>query len=88
MEGVVYESDNATVYLVEHIIMSTRRIIKKILKKSIHHNSFYSETNILKTIKHPNIPIIYDQYEDECAFYIVEEYIEAQDAQKKYEKDE
>ena len=78
MERVVYESDNATVYLVEHITMSTRRIIKKILKKSIHHNSFYSETNILKTIKHPNIPIIYDQYEDECAFYIVEEYIEAQ----------
>ena len=57
--------------------MSARRIIKKILKKSIHHNSFYSETNILKTIKHPNIPIIYDQYEDEYAFYIVEEYIEA-----------
>lgn len=77
MESVVYESDNATVYLVEHIGMSARRIIKKILKKSIHHNSFYSETNILKTIKHPNIPIIYDQYEDEQAFYIVEEYIEA-----------
>lgn len=78
MERIVYESDDATVYLVEHIFMQTRRIIKKILKKSIHHNSFYSETNILKTIKHPNIPIIYDQYEDECAFYIVEEYIEAQ----------
>ena len=57
--------------------MSARRIIKKILKKSIRQNSFYSEINILKTVKHPNIPIIYDQYEDNEAFYIVEEYIEA-----------
>lgn len=77
VDTVVYESDNATVYMVEHIQMQTRRIIKKILKKSIHRSSFYSEINILKTIKHPNIPIIYDQYEDEEAFYIVEEYIEA-----------
>ena len=77
MESVVYESDNATVYIAWHIQMQARRIIKKILKKSIHHNSFYSEVNILKTIKHPNIPIIYDQYEDEGTFYIVEEYIEA-----------
>ena len=57
--------------------MQAWRIIKKILKKSIHHNSFYSEVNILKDIKHPNIPIVYDQYEDESAFYIVEEYIDA-----------
>ena len=77
VEGVVYESDNATVYKALHIQMQAKRIIKKILKKSIHHSSFYSEINILKTIKHPNIPIIYDQYEDEEAFYIVEEYIEA-----------
>lgn len=77
MESVVYESDNATVYKVKHIHMQTERIIKKILKKSIHHSSFYSEINILKNIKHPNIPIIYDQYEDDEAFYIVEEYIDA-----------
>ena len=68
VEHIVYESENATVYLVEHINMSARRIIKKILKKSIRQNSFYSEINILKTVKHPNIPIIYDQYEDGGAF--------------------
>ena len=77
MEGVVYESDNATVYKALHIQMQAERIIKKILKKSIHHSSFYSEINILKNLKHPNIPIIYDQYEDDEAFYIVEEYINA-----------
>lgn len=77
VERIVYESENATVYLVEHINMAARRIIKKILKKSIHQNSFYSEINILKAVKHPNIPIIYDQYEDESALYIVEEYIDA-----------
>lgn len=55
--------------------MSTERIIKKILKKSIHRNSFYSEISILKSIKHPRIPIIYDVEEDESAYYIIEEYI-------------
>lgn len=56
--------------------MSVVRIIKKILKKSIHQDSFYSEINILKSIRHPNIPIIYDVEEDTLAYYIIEEYIE------------
>ena len=56
--------------------MAVVRIIKKILKKSIHQDSFYSEINILKSIRHPNIPIIYDVEEDALAYYIIEEYIE------------
>ena len=76
VESIVYESDTATVYKVVHLQMSACRIIKKILKKSIHQNSFYSEINILKSIRHPGIPIIYDVEEDNSAYYIVEEYIE------------
>lgn len=75
VESVVYESDTTTVYLVEHIHMSAKRIIKKVLKESIHRNSFYSEISILKNIKHPYIPIIYDVQEDDMAYYIIEEYI-------------
>lgn len=73
---VVYESDTTAVYLVEHLSMLSRRIIKKILKKSINQSSFYSEINILKTIRHPSIPVIYDIEEDVSAYYIVEEYME------------
>lgn len=58
--------------------MQAIRIIKKILKKSIHQDSFYSEINILKNIRHPSIPIIYDVEEDDSSYYIIEEYIEGE----------
>lgn len=76
VNSVVYESDTVTIYKVEHIHMLTERIIKKILKNSIRQSSFFSEINILKTIRHPGIPIIYDIEEDSSAYYIIEEYIE------------
>lgn len=37
-----------------------------------------NEANILKILRHPNIPIIYDIEEDENYIYIIEEYIEGQ----------
>ncbi len=58
--------------------MSAKRVIKKILKKSIRQDSFYSEVKILKNLRHPNIPIIYDAVEDSFAYYIIEEYIEGE----------
>ena len=73
---VVYESDTVTVFIAEHIYMSVKRIIKKILKKSICRDTFYSEVNILKSIKNPQIPTVYDVEEDAFAYYIIEEYME------------
>lgn len=73
---IVYESDTVTVYMTEHIFMSVRRIVKRVLKNSVCKDTFYSEVNILKDIKHPNIPTIYDVEEDSLAYYIIEDYIE------------
>lgn len=75
---IIYESDTVTVYLAEHIYMKAKRVIKKILRKSICQNSFFSEINVLKSIRHPHIPIIYDVEEDNRAYYIIEEYMEGQ----------
>ncbi len=74
--GIVYESDTVTVYLTWHIYMSVKRIVKRILKNSVYRDTFYSEVNILKDIKHPNIPTVYDVEEDKQAYYIIEDYIE------------
>ena len=73
---IVYESDTVTVYSAEHMFMSAKRIIKKILKRSICRDNFYSEVNILKSIRHPSIPIVYDVEEDAFAYYIIEEHME------------
>lgn len=75
VKSIVYESDTVTIYSAEHIFMSAERIIKRILKKSVCRENFYSEINILKTITHPNIPIVYDVEEDNSAYYIIEEYM-------------
>lgn len=73
---IVYESDTVTVYRTEHIYMSVMRIVKRILKNSVCKDTFYSEVNILKNIKNPNIPTLYDIEEDNQAYYIIEDYIE------------
>lgn len=36
------------------------------------------ETDILKNLKHPGIPILYDVEEDDTTYYIIEEYIQGQ----------
>ena len=36
------------------------------------------EVHILKSLKHPNIPIIYDIEEDEKYSYIIEEYLKGE----------
>ena len=73
---IVYESDTVTIYKTEHVTMSVKRIVKRILKNSVCKDTFYSEVNILKNIKNPNIPILYDVEEDGQAYYIIEDYIE------------
>lgn len=75
---IIYESDVVTIYVAEHIVMATKRVIKRILKKSIRQDSFYSEVKVLKNIRHPNIPIIYDTMEDSLAYYIIEEYMQGE----------
>ena len=76
VETSIYESEVSSVYLVRHVSMSERRIVKRILKKSVYKENFFSELNILKSIKNPHIPIVYDTEEDEKYYYIIEEYIE------------
>ena len=78
MTNVIYQSEQVTVYDAWHMFMSSRRVIKKILKKSIRQDSFYSEIKVVKNLKHPSIPIIYDVVEDSFAYYIIEEYIEGE----------
>lgn len=66
------------VLLTEHIYLGVKRAIKKIKKGKVTRESFYNETSILKNLKHPGIPIIYDIEEDDLFYYIIEEYIDGE----------
>ena len=65
----------STVYLSKHQILETYRAIKLIPKQTEPTVSLLSEAKLLKSLDHPGIPKIYDIYEDNDYFYLIEEYI-------------
>lgn len=67
-----------SVYLSKHLILECYRAIKIIPKQEGNLHSSLSEAQLLKSLKHPGIPTIYDVEEDASFFYIVEEYIEGE----------
>lgn len=62
-------------YLAEHQKLGALRAIKQIPRKEADAASVLSEALLLKNLKHPGIPIIYDLEEDEKNIYVIEEYI-------------
>lgn len=73
---------SSTVYLAEHLILKVYRAIKCIPKDTVRRFSAGSEefplaeANLLKTLNHPGIPLIYDIDEDEHNIYMIEEFIQ------------
>ena len=73
--GLLGAGANGQVYLARHQILEQERAIKRIPKSVPGSSSFLSEAELLKSLKHPGIPIIYDVEEDDVSYYIVEEYV-------------
>ena len=69
---------NAEVFLVKYKRLEQLRAMKRIHKNLVKYNQWTKEIYILKHLKHPCIPIIYDIEEDETYYYIFEEYMEGE----------
>ncbi|MCC8060781.1 MAG: serine/threonine protein kinase [Clostridiales bacterium] len=67
---------SGTVYLAKHIGLEEYRAIKQVPKACKDYEQFRREALLLKTIRHPGIPVIYDLESDEEYGYIVEEFLE------------
>jgi len=52
-----------------------KRVIKGIRKSSVFYDRLLNEAHLMKNLKHPYIPEIYDVEEDEDYSYIIEQYI-------------
>lgn len=65
--------------MAEHKKLKAYRAIKCV-DKTAHDNQpqLLLEADILKNLKHPGIPTIYDVEEDDKSYYIIEEYIQGQ----------
>ena len=69
---------SGTVYLAKHLELEEYRAIKLVRKDSTDYEQFRREALILKSIRHPGIPIVYDIEETpgDGWFGIIEEYLE------------
>jgi len=66
------------VYLAYHVELETYRAIKIVPKTLVDYETFKREALLLKTLRHPGIPLVYDVEEDLNYSYLIEEYLEGE----------
>lgn len=73
---VVGSGSCGTVYLAYHTVLGEYRAIKRVPKICVDYERFRREALVLKTLRHPGIPMVYDLEEDETYSYLIEEFLE------------
>ena len=76
--GILGTGRAGTVFLAVHLELEEYRAIKRVAKSFLNYDHFRKEALILKELRHPGIPIIYDVEEDESYSYLIEEYLEGE----------
>ena len=69
---------SGTVFLARHLALNEYRAIKRVPKEGRTGTDFLKEAMILKSLKHPGIPVIYDYEQDQYYHYLIEEYLEGE----------
>ena len=67
---------NGTVYLARHLELDEYRAIKEVPKSCVCYQQFRKEALLLKRLRHPGIPIVYDLEEENNCSYLIEEFLE------------
>lgn len=73
---IIGQGRSGTVWLAKHIELEEYRAIKQVPKTCTDYRQFRQEALILKSLRHPGIPIVYDLEEDEQFSYLIEEFLE------------
>lgn len=73
---VIGQGRSGTVYLAVHRELEEKRAIKRVPKTFVNYEQFRREALLLKELRHPGIPIVYDLEEDSDYSYLIEEYLE------------
>nr|WP_314462760.1 serine/threonine-protein kinase [uncultured Clostridium sp.] len=74
--GILGTGREGTVFLAVHLGLEEYRAVKRVSKSFLNYEQFRREALILKELRHPGIPIVYDVEEDESYSYLIEEYLE------------
>ena len=73
---ILGQGKSGTVWLAKHKELEEYRAIKQVPKACSDYRQFRQEALILKSLRHPGIPIVYDLEEDEHFSYLIEEFLE------------
>ncbi|WP_124068177.1 serine/threonine-protein kinase [Clostridium sp. E02] len=76
--GILGTGQEGCVYLSVHLGLEEYRAIKRVPKSFLNYEQFRREALVLKELRHPGIPIVYDVEEDESYSYLIEEYLEGE----------
>ena len=84
-------SNHSTIYLVRHVILDVYRVAKVFTGSHEESERLLNEAHLIKNLKHPHIPVIYDIEqnigEDNDSICIIEEYIDGKSL-RQYVNDE
>ena len=75
LDRVIGKGRTGTVWLAVHLGLEEYRAIKQVSKAAVGYEAFHREALILKSLRHPAIPIVYDLEEDQNFLYLIQEYI-------------
>ncbi len=73
---ILGQGRSGTVYLALHRELQEYRAIKQVARSAACQGRFYKEALLLKRLRHPGIPIVYDLEEDSQYIYLIEEFLE------------
>ena len=76
--GILGTGRAGTVFLAVHLELEEYRAIKRVPKSFLNYHRFRKEALVLKELRYPGIPIVYDVEEDEIYSYLIEEYLEGE----------
>jgi serine/threonine-protein kinase len=76
--GILGTGRAGTVFLALHLGLEEYRAVKRVPKSFLQYEHLRREALILKELRHPGIPIIFDVEEDEFYSYLIEEYLEGE----------
>ncbi len=73
---ILGQGRSGTVYLAFHKELEEYRAIKQVPKSAACYEQFRKEALLLKRLRHPGIPLVYDLEEDAQYSYLIEEFLE------------
>lgn len=75
---IIGKGRTGTVYQARHLSLGEYRAIKQVAKADVCGREFRREALLLKELRHPGIPIVYDLEEDKTHYYLIEEFLEGE----------